>query len=47
MHAHQPLDPRASGVPDMPASITVHSICTRVYIYTAALRSGALAGSQE
>ena len=25
----------------MPASITVHSVCTRVCIYTAALRSGA------
>ena len=33
MHAHQPLGPRASGVPDMSASITVHSICTRVYIH--------------
>ena len=39
MHAHQPLD--------MPASITVHSICNRVCIYTAALRSGASAGSHE
>ena len=47
MHAHQPLGPRASGVPDMPASITVHSICTRVCIYTAALRSGASPGSHE
>ena len=47
MHAQQPLGPRASGVPDMPASITVHSICIRVCIYTAALRSGASTGSHK
>ena len=46
MHAHQ-LGPRASGMLNMPASITVHSICTRVYICTAALRSGASTSSHE
>ena len=47
LHLHQQLGPRASGVPDMPASITVHSICTRVSIYTAALRSETSTGSHE